>query len=138
MKINIHDAILIALAAGTILGCKKDAPPVPKINHYKMEIQITDNSPFGNVSALFAMGNTTYLQDQLKGVSTGQDFVYPLNPAVYVQREISFSDYDSSAAFVWIGSTAVFDNWYNVRVFKNDSLCYQVAGYQIDQAIQIN
>lgn len=139
MKTNIHDAILIALAAGTILGCKKDCPPVlPVVNDYRMKIEITDNAPFGNISALFAMGNETFIQDQGTGVSTEQDFVYPQNPPVFIQREISYSDFDSSAAYLWIGTTAVFDNNYRVEVFRNDSLVFKIVGNFIDQKVQIN
>jgi hypothetical protein len=119
-----------------LLSCKKDAPPVT--NKYQMEIEITDGDPFGNVSAVFAMGNRNYLQDHLIGIDTGQDYVYGNNHPVYVQRSIEYEAHDTAEAFIWIGSTAVQDNYYRVQVFRNDLLIYKTVGYILDVNIQIN
>ena len=144
MKLNIHDAILIALAAGTILGCKKDVPPPPpvaQINEYRMEFEIIDNAPFKNVYALFAMGRDGFPQgsDSIPGVSTGSDYMGAINQPVYIERSIFYSDFDTVPAFIWVGtSQGNPDNNFRVEVFRNDTSVFKTVGYVLDSFLQIN
>lgn len=144
MKLNIHDAILIALFAVTIAGCKKDCPPspvTPKINEYRMYIEIIDNPPYKNVYAIFAMGRDGFPQgyDSIPGAWTGQDYMGAINQPVYVERNIFYSDFDSVPAYLWIGtSQGNPDNNFRVEVFRNDTSVFKEVGYVFDSYLQIN
>lgn len=122
-----------------IQSCKKDTQPQPIIDNYRMEIELTDNAPFGNVAAFFAFGNSTFPDSTDLTGAEGEGYLYLTPNPVYLERVLTYSAPASDDVFIWVISSGSTDNFYSAQVFKNDTSIFKAVGYVLNhERVKIN
>lgn len=129
----------IIFAALLIPGCKKDTPPQPIIDNYRMEIELTDNAPFGNVAGFFAFGNKDFPDSTDLTGAEGDGYLYLTPNPVYLERTLNYTALASDDVFIWVITSGSTDNFYSAQVFKNDTSIFKAVGYVLNhERIKIN
>jgi len=138
-KSKLTMKIMMSLSLLLFVSCKKDPPPILE-NHFRMEIEATDNYPAGNVYGLFAIGK----KDFPEGIDTtdpeGESYIFLGDPGlIYLEREINYKALDTAGVYFWAYTSGSTDNFYSVEIYKNETSIFKSAGNNLtSEAVKIN
>jgi len=130
--IKLASKILLFFLVVNLTSCnKKEA-----VNKYYLEAEIYDNAPQNNISVFFAFGSENYDKDTSAGIGTGQTLIYPTSSNIYEFVTLEYQAPESVLIYAFLGSVNS-DNFYRVRIYKNDLLVHDIASYQLDNKIKL-
>lgn len=134
--------VLIVLSAFiafcALASCKKHCPVPDQKNSYQMNIEITDNAPFGNVYGLFAIAENDFEDSTNFTNAEGENYLFLDKTPVYLERTIFLTETPEIPVFIWAITSGSVDNFYSVEVLKNGLSVFKAAGYILNfEKIQI-